>query len=160
MTTKEQERKALAKIKAIIDELGEDSYIGTAFAGCVQDAENNIDEDAAYSYKDRYEYMANEREAERAKREAAEKALIEANAKLENAQSQIITDSDLRVIIAMVNQKLRSIEDQIDEQNRIIIDYADTPDAKEFRTAVSNRKNQTALYNHYMELFERLPAIR
>lgn len=34
MTMKEQERKALEKIKKIVEDLGEQSYIGTAFAGC------------------------------------------------------------------------------------------------------------------------------
>ena len=47
MTTKEQERKALAKIKAIVEELGPDSYIGTAFEGCFEIAADNIGNDFA-----------------------------------------------------------------------------------------------------------------
>jgi hypothetical protein len=43
MTTKEQERKALAQIKKIVESLGEDSYIGTAFEGCFEDAETNYE---------------------------------------------------------------------------------------------------------------------
>lgn len=49
MTTKDQERKALAKIKAIVEGLGENSYIGTALAGCFEKAEENIEYDAAFS---------------------------------------------------------------------------------------------------------------
>lgn len=45
MATKEQERKALAKIQKIVDELGEESYIGTAFVGCWRIAEDNIEND-------------------------------------------------------------------------------------------------------------------
>lgn len=56
MTTKEQERKALEKIRKIVEELGENSYIGTAFEGCFRDAEDNIEDDAAYSMKSRFEY--------------------------------------------------------------------------------------------------------
>lgn len=52
MTTKEQERKALAKIKAIVEGLGENSYIGTALAGCFEKAEENIEYDAAFSLQD------------------------------------------------------------------------------------------------------------
>ena len=52
MTTKEQERKALEQIKKIVAGLGEDSYIGIAFAGCFEDAENNIEYDAAFSTAD------------------------------------------------------------------------------------------------------------
>lgn len=55
MTTKEQERKALAQIRKIVESLGEDSYVGTAFAGCFEDAEENIENDFAMSMKDRYE---------------------------------------------------------------------------------------------------------
>lgn len=59
MTTKEQERKALAQIRKIVESLGENSYVGTAFEGCFRDAEDNIEDDAAYSMKSRYE-TANE----------------------------------------------------------------------------------------------------
>ena len=55
MTTKEQERKALEQIKKIISGLGENSYIGTAMAGMIEDAEENIENDFAMSWKDRAE---------------------------------------------------------------------------------------------------------
>ena len=55
MTTKEQERKVLAQIKKLVDGLGKDSYIGTAFEGCWEIAEQNIENDWACSMKDRAE---------------------------------------------------------------------------------------------------------
>lgn len=55
MTTKEQERKVLAQIKKLVEGLGEDSYVGTAFDGCFQIAEQNIDNDWACSMKQRAE---------------------------------------------------------------------------------------------------------
>lgn len=57
MTTKEQERKALARIRKIVAELGEDSYIATAFDGAWEIAEENIENDFANStkfYVDKY----------------------------------------------------------------------------------------------------------
>lgn len=51
MATKEQERKALEQIKAIVAKLGEDSYIGMAFDGCFEIAQENIDNDWGCSYK-------------------------------------------------------------------------------------------------------------
>ncbi len=42
MSTKDQERAALAKIKAILDTLDDDSYVQAAFAGCIKLAEENI----------------------------------------------------------------------------------------------------------------------
>ena len=55
MSTKEQERKALEKIEKIIAELGEGSYIGTAFEGCFEIAKENIENDFACSMKQRWE---------------------------------------------------------------------------------------------------------
>lgn len=54
MPTKAEERKALAQIRAIVDALGEDSYIGIALAGCLDDAEMNIENNFALSMKERY----------------------------------------------------------------------------------------------------------
>lgn len=51
MTSKEEERKALEQIKKIVSTLGPDSYIATAFEGCFEIAESNIDNDFACSMK-------------------------------------------------------------------------------------------------------------
>lgn len=51
MTTKDQERKALAQIRKIVDGLGEDSYLAAAFEGCFEIAEENIANDWACSLK-------------------------------------------------------------------------------------------------------------
>lgn len=53
MTTKDQERKALEQIRKIVDELGENSYIGMAFEGCFEIAEKNIVNDLGCSMKQR-----------------------------------------------------------------------------------------------------------
>lgn len=55
MTTKAQERKALEQIKKIIEGLGEDSYIGMALEGCLEIAQQNIDNDWGCSMKQRAE---------------------------------------------------------------------------------------------------------
>lgn len=55
MTTKEQERKALEQIKKIVANLGENSYIATAFEGCFEIAAENIEDDFACSMKQRKE---------------------------------------------------------------------------------------------------------
>ena len=62
MTTKEQERKALEKIRKIVEDLGEQSYIKTAFAGCFDIAEQNIEFDAAFSLKESLEIAEKERD--------------------------------------------------------------------------------------------------
>jgi len=55
MTTKEMERKALEQIRKIVEELGDGSYIATAFEGCFEIAEENIENDFACSMKQRKE---------------------------------------------------------------------------------------------------------
>ena len=55
MTTKNDERNALAEIRRIVDSLGPDSYIGTAFEGCWEIASDNIENDFADSMKERWE---------------------------------------------------------------------------------------------------------
>lgn len=62
MATKEQELKALEKIKKIVEELGEDSYIGMALDGCVEIAEDNINNDFACSMKQRWQSAEKETE--------------------------------------------------------------------------------------------------
>ena len=49
--TKADERKVLEQIKKIVEGLGEESYIGTAFKGVFELAEENIEYDAAFSAK-------------------------------------------------------------------------------------------------------------
>lgn len=53
--SKDDERKALAKIRKIIDTLGEDSFVAAAFEGCFEVAEQNIDNDWACSLKEQVE---------------------------------------------------------------------------------------------------------
>lgn len=55
MTTKNDERNALAEIRRIVDSLGPDSYIGTAFEGCWEIASDNIENDFACSMKEQWE---------------------------------------------------------------------------------------------------------
>lgn len=60
MTTKEQERQAIEKIRKIVEGLGADSYVGTAMAGVLEVAEQNIEFDAAFSLKAQVELAEKE----------------------------------------------------------------------------------------------------
>lgn len=106
MITKDQERKALEQIKKIVDSLGDDSYIGTAFEGCFEIAAKNIENDFACSMKERAEI------AERRKRELEiklvekDQEITELEAKLMaqdqeleglNAKSELLTNENKRI---------------------------------------------------------------
>lgn len=60
IATKDQERKALAKIKKIVEELGEGSYLAMTFEGCWDMAEDNITNDFGNSWYDAAQHEAKE----------------------------------------------------------------------------------------------------
>ena len=112
MTTKEQERKALAQIKKIVEGLGKDSYIGTAFEGCFEVAEQNIENDWACSMKQKVET------AEQAcdlRREEAHK-LREENEKLKKLLEETSKQLQERAFMAqeMAHRKAEA-EDTVEE---------------------------------------------
>lgn len=67
MTTKDQERQAIEKIRKIVEGLGENSYVGFAMDGILELAEDNIREDTAYSMKERAEIA--QKDARKAEKE-------------------------------------------------------------------------------------------
>lgn len=94
--SKQQERDALDQIRAIVDTLGPYSYLATAFAGCFEDAEENIKNDFACSMKQRLESAEAKRiEAELGynrlvdKLAESEKALEAARADIEKKDEEI-----------------------------------------------------------------------
>lgn len=86
MTTKEQERAALAKIEKIINDLGDDSYLGMTFAGTLELAEQNITDDAALNYKEMWENVTGNFSSYKVQSNAAIKSLEDEKA---NLQSQL-----------------------------------------------------------------------
>lgn len=53
MTTKQQERDAISRIREILETLDADGYVRTAFDGVLEIAETNIENDWACSLKER-----------------------------------------------------------------------------------------------------------
>lgn len=86
MTTKAQERKALEQIRKIVEALGEDSYIGTAFEGCFEIAEDNIEFDFALSMKDKVQSAENRLRGQTKRNEELEKELKELMKRAEEAE--------------------------------------------------------------------------
>lgn len=84
--TKQQERDALEAIRKMIAELGPQSYLATAFEGCFEDAECNIENDFGDSWKRRCESA--ERKLDEAKAEAQAK-IATLEAELRKAQQGI-----------------------------------------------------------------------
>ena len=88
MTTKEQERQAIQKIRKIVEGMGENSYLATAMEGVLETAEENIEYDAAFSLKGRAEVA--EKEASKLKQENEElrETLKNAEERVERLESR------------------------------------------------------------------------
>lgn len=55
IATKDQERQAIEEIRKIVDNLGENSYVGAAMEGVLELAEDNIENDFVQSMKESVE---------------------------------------------------------------------------------------------------------
>ena len=149
MTTKEQERKALAQISSIIEKLGPDSYIGIAFEGCIQDAVENIENDWACSWKQRAEAidkelddraayiikMQQELEKQKARADEAEKRYNELKARQ-------LSPDDLDDFEAMLKNTMYDCEQLIKKEAAAIVEMADTPQDVAFLDAVASHRRE------------------
>lgn len=145
--TKEQERKALEKIRKIVEELGEDSYIGTAFEGCFEVAEENIENDFACSMKQRAEsaekamHSSHNKITElKAELETAQNTISELEAELEAAQKARLTVEDFDACIALAKSAASESKRKAEQQAELIVELADTPDCPAFRDAVTKNR--------------------
>lgn len=102
--TKAEEREALVKIGQILEDFDpKDTYIGKAFEGCVEQAEENIRSDFMMSYKDRYDNVSEQLHAANVRIIELTKELNQkddAIARLEDAknklESQIVGEALIR----------------------------------------------------------------
>ena len=150
--TKDQERETLEKIKAMIAELGPQSYLAAAFDGCFEDAEQNIEDDAAYSMKARLEIQA-QQAAERAYEIDRLKAdLAAAQSKVDTLQSQFdfasqhikkLERQQLPTwlhgsIYSLVAEEVGIAQKQMEQSAETMAHYADTPQDIAFVNAVKS----------------------
>ena len=133
MTTKEQERKALEKIEKIIAELGEDSYVATAFKGCIADATDNIKNDWAMSMYDRWQDAESKIEQYKGIRDELVEENKSLKAEAERLNNQIAYDdkkldeairaSNTNAEFYMKEQsKTAELQNQIEDQAQTIIE--------------------------------------
>lgn len=119
--TKDQECEALEKIKAILDTLGLDSYVGTAFEGCLEIAEENIENDFAFSMKQRVEaaVVENSRLKERVKELEDKLAESEKDYEAAHAAAHLVADEKdaeiqrLKTQVQELSEKLASAEEAL-----------------------------------------------
>lgn len=96
MTTKDQERAAIEKIRKIVEELGENSYVGFAMDGVLEPAEENIREDTAYSMKQRAE-IAHERAHDAEEKNKRQEEALKNHAEITKKDKQTIDRLKLQI---------------------------------------------------------------
>lgn len=146
--TKEQELKALAKIKKIVEELGEGSYIGMAFEGCFEIAEDNIGNDFGCSMKQRVESAEKKVEDLEIEIENRKSVIYELTTENEKLKKKVLTTEEVGEIKSIVYHVKMDAARIADEAAQRIVELADNPDSSEFRMAVQdNRQNKKRLAN-------------
>lgn len=174
MTTKDQEREALAKIKEIVDGLGPDSYIGTALEGCLEIAEENIENDFACSMKQRVEASVVENSRLKAKiaeledklaesekdYEAAHKADLlvaeEKNAEIARLQAMVISPNDMEDVRQLLKDRMAEDEMKATQAAAEIVEHAEDPASNEFQNAVRMHRAHISSVDYTKSLMDRL----
>lgn len=164
---KETERAFLNEIKEILEGLGKNSYCAMAFEGCVEDAEENIDNDFAVSMKGRWESEKKAHEEtregligklnDRIKRVAELEAevqkarQIEAQARKEAAEDKIALEKAKEKILPdnVAAELTIMLRKQADEAAKEALYYADRMAAEVENSVPAGAANSAKRFREY-----------
>lgn len=165
--TKPQEREALAAIEKMVEELGPQSYVATAFEGCFEDAENNIENDFGDSMKSRWEFAEKQLAAaqEEIKNLKGRASLLQETVdslRRENKvlEQQALSDDNLTDISWLLSDKIFGLDTEAKNAAQRIVETADQPGDAQFQNAVKDHRTAQAGLSHYTALLERVNAIK
>lgn len=156
MTTKDQERKALERIRKIVEELGEGSYICMAFEGCFEIAEENIDNDFGCSMKQRAESAEEKLEAAGIIRANLENEIEQLKKENEKLQKGRLSTRDAGAIKAYLEESRITAARMAKAAAEDIVDCADNPQDVAFKQAVQHHRSNQRKANEITKLIERL----
>ena len=141
--TKEQERETMEKIKAMVAELGPQSYLKTAFEGVFEIAEMNIDEDAAYSFPGRVSLLEEQLKEMGSKYNAARSDVEVLRSQLDHAQEQAdaLKKQQLPVwlhsaVYGLASEELATSKARMEQAAETMAYYAEAPQDIAFAEAV------------------------
>ena len=156
MTTKDQERKALERIRKIVDELGEGSYICMAFEGCFEIAEDNIDNDFGCSMKQRAESAEEKLEAAGIIRANLEEEIEQLKKENEQLKKGRLSTRDAGAIKAYLEESRITAARTASAAADSIVEYADAPQDIAFKQAVQQHRGSLRKAGEIQKLIERL----
>ena len=154
--TKEQELKALAKIKKIVEELGENSYIGMAFEGCFEIAEGNIGNDFGCSMKQRAEAAEKKLETAELDNRDLRNSISDLKSKYASIESKVLTLAEAGAIKSILYHAQMEAASMADSTAQRIVELADNPDSAEFRQAVQDNRSSKKRLEECNTLIKRL----
>lgn len=154
--TKEQELKALEKIKKIVADLGDDSYIGMAFEGCFEIAEDNIENDFGCSMKQRAESSAAEAAKYKEMYESTVKDYEAEKRTVEELEQKVLTLEETGAIKSLLAYSQTEAIRRTEESARRIVEFADNPDSAEFKQAVQDNRHNKRLVEESGKLIQRI----
>ena len=167
--TKQQERDTLEAIKKMVEELGPQSYLATAFAGCFEIAEQNIEYDFGDSMKGRLESAEKKLDKAEKKiktmeldnrdlRNAIEKVKADLAKTEQSLKDLTLSPDDLEDVRQLLADRVDTAEHTAEQAASEIVQYADDPSSKEFRQAVADHRNFSGTAKYYRELLGRVVA--
>lgn len=176
--TKEQERKAVEKIRKIIAELGEGSYVGTALEGCLEDAESNIENDFGDSMKRRWEHAEAQLKAAQEQIADLKDKLVESEKDYEAAHAtahliaeekdaeitalreRTLSADDLTDISQLLAERVLALGEEVSNAAARIVEAADQPESAAFQNAVKDHRAAQTDLSHYTALLERVNSVK
>lgn len=176
--TKQQERDTLAAIMKMVEELGPQSYLATAFDGCFEIAEQNIENDFADSMKDRWihadmqlnsangaieelkEQLAESQRDLEAAHDTARAIAETNNAEIAALRERLLSHDDLTVVIHLVTEKRLALESEVKNAAERIVEAAAEPESATFQNAVKDHRVAKSDFDYYTALLERLVKMK
>lgn len=178
LASKRNERETLEIIRQLVADLGEQSYLATAFEGCFEDAESNIENDFGDSWKRRCESAERKLDEAQAEIESLRERLTESkkdweaahvaanlmteqkDAEIKAIRAKMLTDDELCDIKIALEDRVSKDEEDAKQAAADIVKYADDPSGEKFLEA----RNTYHIAKHdaevIRELLERVEAAR
>ena len=174
IATKQQEQDTLAVIRKMVEELGPQSYLGTAFDGCFEIAEQNIENDFADSMKGRWlhadaqlnaangtieelrEQLAESQKDYEAAHAAAHAIAEEKDAEIVALRERALSPDDLSDVIQLVTEKRLALDKEVKNAAERIVEAAAEPESAAFQNAVKDHRAAKSDFDYYTALLERL----
>ena len=164
----------LAAIRQMVEELGPQSYLATAFDGCFEDAESNIENDFADNMKARWlhadaqlnaangtieelrERLSESEKDYEAAHAAAHAISDQKDAEIAALRERVLTPDDLTDAIQLVTEKRLALDAEVKNAAERIVEAAAEPESAAFQNAVKDHRAAKSSLDYYTALLERL----